>query len=88
VKLVINVEIWNIVAHIAFKFYPDASGTFSTASTPAVSGRSTSTASVWSVALRCWAAMPETRARSTQRHAPSYSTYFVPAPMRSSHGES
>jgi len=36
VKLVINVEIWNIVAHIAFKFYPDASGTFSTASTSAV----------------------------------------------------
>jgi hypothetical protein len=33
VKLVINVGIWNIVAHIAFKFYPGASETFSTAST-------------------------------------------------------
>jgi hypothetical protein len=32
-KLVINVGIWNIVAHIAFKFYPGASETFSTAST-------------------------------------------------------
>ena len=36
-KLVINVEIWNIVAHIAFKFYPGASGTFSTASTMSLS---------------------------------------------------
>ena len=32
-KLVINVGIWNIVAHIGFKFYPGASGTFATAST-------------------------------------------------------
>ena len=38
-KSVINVEIWNIVAHIAFKFYPDASGTFSTASTPCSAAR-------------------------------------------------
>src|SRR5262245_18388778 len=38
VKLGINVEIWNIVAHIEFKFYPGTSGTFSTASTFRMSG--------------------------------------------------
>jgi hypothetical protein len=37
VKLVINVGISNIVAHIAFKFYPGASETFSTASTDRLS---------------------------------------------------
>ena len=37
-KLVINVEIWNIVAHIAFKFYPGTSGTFSTGSTTRITG--------------------------------------------------
>jgi hypothetical protein len=39
VKLVINGGIWNIVAHIAFKFYPGASETFSTASTTKLSSR-------------------------------------------------
>ena len=39
-KLVINVGIWNIVAHIAFKFYPGAFETFSTGSTPALTGAS------------------------------------------------
>ena len=34
-KLVSNVGIWNIVAHIAFKFYSSTSGTFSTPSTTA-----------------------------------------------------
>jgi hypothetical protein len=33
VKLVSDVGIWKIVAHIAFKFYSVASGTFSTPST-------------------------------------------------------
>jgi hypothetical protein len=38
VNLVINVGIWNIVAHIAFKFYLGASETFLTASTFALRG--------------------------------------------------
>ena len=38
-KLVGEVGNWKIVAHIAFKFYSVASGTFSTGSTPALSGR-------------------------------------------------
>ena len=33
-KLVSEVGNWKIVAHIAFKFYSVASGTFSTGSTP------------------------------------------------------
>jgi hypothetical protein len=36
--LVSDVEIWKIVAHISFKFYSVAPGTFSTASTPAFRG--------------------------------------------------
>jgi hypothetical protein len=40
VKLVGDVGNWKIVAHIAFKFYSVASGTFSTGSTCSVSGRS------------------------------------------------
>jgi hypothetical protein len=39
VKLVINVGIWKIGAHIAFKFYPGASETFSTASNVAAQQR-------------------------------------------------
>jgi hypothetical protein len=37
VELVNDFGIWKIVAHIAFKFYSGASGTFSTASTRRVS---------------------------------------------------
>ena len=37
-KLVGDVGNWKIVAHIAFKFYSVASGTFSTGSTFTVSG--------------------------------------------------
>ena len=37
--LVSDVGIWKIVAHIAFKFYSDAFGTFSTGSTPALQPR-------------------------------------------------
>jgi hypothetical protein len=39
VKLVGEVGNWKIVAHIAFKFYSVASGTFSTGSTFRLSGR-------------------------------------------------
>ena len=42
-KLVDNIGNWKIIAHIAFKFYSVASGTFSTGSTFSVSGVSTST---------------------------------------------
>jgi hypothetical protein len=40
VKLVGEVGNWKIVAHIAFKFYSVASGTFSTGSTVRLSRRS------------------------------------------------
>ncbi|MGH6801768.1 MAG: hypothetical protein ACREC3_00160 [Methyloceanibacter sp.] len=40
-KLVSDVGIWKIVAHIAFEFLSALSGTFSTASTLPISGRKT-----------------------------------------------
>jgi hypothetical protein len=39
VELVNDIEIWKIVAHIAFKFYSGAPGTFSTAATSGSAAR-------------------------------------------------
>ena len=38
-ELVNDFGIWRIVAHIGFKFYSGAAGTFSTASTPRLTSR-------------------------------------------------